>query len=148
MTADACCDPRSIDSFIRPRNGVRGRKVPRETVEALLTDDARRRLASGGSFVCLARDCAVVYFGPAGIFEKGDIRTRVGFKETSAPRPVCYCFGHTLESIEEEILRTGRSTVAERIQAEVKAGRCSCEVKNPEGTCCLGNVARAVKGPR
>jgi hypothetical protein len=30
---------------------------------------------------------------------------------------------------------------AEEIDA-VKQGNCACEVKNPSGKCCLGNVAR------
>jgi hypothetical protein len=27
----------------------------------------------------------------------------------------------------------------------VKAGNCACEVKNPSGKCCLGDVMRAAK---
>ena len=49
-----------------------------------------------------------------------------------------------MQSIEEEIRGTGRTTVQERIKMEVKAGTCRCEVENPQGTCCLGDVARAV----
>jgi hypothetical protein len=33
----------------------------------------------------------------------------------------------------------------ERITGEVEAGRCACEVKNPSGACCLGEVNKAVK---
>src|SRR6266481_8503338 len=36
-------------------------------------------------------------------------------------------------------------TVANRIAAEVKAGNCACEVKNPSGKCCLGDVTQAAK---
>jgi mercuric ion transport protein len=32
------------------------------------------------------------------------------------------------------------------ITAEVKAGNCACEVKNPSGKCCLGEIARAAQG--
>jgi hypothetical protein len=31
------------------------------------------------------------------------------------------------------------------ITQEVKAGRCACEVKNPAGSCCLGDVARVLQ---
>jgi hypothetical protein len=58
---------------------------------------------------------------------------------------VCYCFGFTRQDIWDEIRQTGRSTIAERISAEVKAGNCACEVKNPSGKCCLGNVTRTAK---
>jgi hypothetical protein len=27
----------------------------------------------------------------------------------------------------------------------VKAGNCACEVRNPQGSCCLGNVQATVK---
>jgi restriction endonuclease Mrr len=69
----------------------------------------------------------------------------VGLKEAESPIPLCFCFGHTAESAREEIVTTGRSTVAERITTEVQAGNCSCEVKNPSGKCCLGDVKRAIQ---
>jgi hypothetical protein len=28
---------------------------------------------------------------------------------------------------------------------EVKAGNCACEMKNPSGKCCLGDVTRTVR---
>jgi len=61
------------------------------------------------------------------------------------PIPICYCFGHTVASAREEIARTGHSTVVARITAEIPAGHCACEVKNPAGSCCLGDVSRVVK---
>ncbi len=33
-------------------------------------------------------------------------------------------------------------TPAERIKAEVQAGNSACEVRNPSGKCCVGNVTR------
>ena len=60
-------------------------------------------------------------------------------------RLVCYCFGHTVESIREEIDRTGQSTVLPTVAARVKAGDCRCELLNPDGTCCLGELNRVVK---
>ena len=70
---------------------------------------------------------------------------RVGVKETADPIPVCYCFGFTRGDIHDEIAETGGSTIAERISAEVKAGNCACEVKNPSGKCCLGSVTRVTQ---
>ncbi len=45
----------------------------------------------------------------------------------------------------DEIKNTGKSTAVESITKEVKAGNCFCERSNPQGTCCLGNVSKAVK---
>ena len=99
-------------------------------------------------YFCEAADCDVVYFSSdplAPIFHRADLLVRVGAKEAADPIPVCYCFGFTRKDIENEIARTGRSTIPERITAEVKAGNCACEVKNPSGKCCLGNVTRTVQ---
>lgn len=35
-------------------------------------------------------------------------------------------------------------TIPQRITAEVKAGNCACEIRNSQGSCCLGNVTAAV----
>jgi hypothetical protein len=109
-------------------------------------------------YFCEARECDVVYFAldpQAPVFRRADLLVRVGSKEEADPIPVCYCFGFSRKDIENEIVSTGHSTVAERISEEVRQGNCACEVKNPSGKCCLGNVARvsqecirAVRGPR
>ncbi len=129
-----------------PMCQARGRAVPDETPVALLRDSARDRLGPGPHHYCRTPTCLVVYFSAAGqVFVKDDLRVRVGGKETAPPIPLCYCFGHTVETIEDEIQSKGTSTVLERIRAEVKAGTCRCERENPQGSCCLGDVARTVK---
>jgi hypothetical protein len=47
--------------------------------------------------------------------------------------------------VREEIAASGKSTVVERIASEMKAGLCACEIRNPQGSCCLGNVKAVVK---
>ena len=140
-----------------PANGARSKQVNLLTVRSLV-----RRLPlhmpATQYYFCEAYDCDVVYFAvdpQAPIFRRDDLLVRVGAKEEADPIPVCYCFGFTRKDIENEIAATGRSTVADRITVEVKAGNCACEVKNPSGKCCLGNVARvsqecmqAVRGPQ
>lgn len=44
-----------------------------------------------------------------------------------------------------EIRATGQCTVPGRIAAEMKADRCACEIRNPQGSCCFANVTAAVK---
>ena len=70
---------------------------------------------------------------------------RVGLKEERDSIPVCYCFGVERQDIADEVQRTGRSAIVERIKGEVKAGNCVCEVKNPSGKCSLGDVSRAMQ---
>lgn len=130
-----------------PVNGTRSKRVDMLTVKSLV----RRlsfRMPPTQYYFCDAGGCDVVYFPldqEAPVYRRDDLLVRVGRKETSDPIPVCYCFGVTRQNIWDEIRRTGKSTVAERINAEVKAGHCACEVKNPSGRCCLGNVTLAVR---
>jgi bacterioferritin-associated ferredoxin len=87
-----------------------------------------------------------VYYAADGTeFEKNHVRVRVGLKETEDPVTVCYCFGVTERMIREDVQRTGRSSASARIRAEVNAGNCRCEVENPSGRCCLGEVIQAEK---
>ena len=58
---------------------------------------------------------------------------------------MCYCFGESEASIAAEIDLTGRSLAVQRIRDHITAGRCACEVRNPRGTCCLGDVIAAAK---
>jgi hypothetical protein len=79
------------------------------------------------------------------MLRKADVRVRVGLKETEDPVPVCYCFGFTEKMIFDEVRATGKSTVPQRITTEIKASHCACEIRNPQGSCCLGNVTAAIK---
>lgn len=130
-----------------PVNGACSKQVDLLTVRSLV-----RQLPLGmqntAYYFCEAADCDVVYFAfdaQAPTFRRSDLLVRVGSKETADPIPVCYCFGFTRKDIQKEITETGDSTVANRISAEVKAGNCACEVKNPAGKCCLGDVIRIAK---
>ncbi len=95
---------------------------------------------------CRTATCEVVYFNGDGIvLTKADVRQRIGLKETEDPVPICYCFGFTEKMAIEELRATGKCTIPQRITAEVKAGNCACEIRNPQGSCCLGNINAAVK---
>jgi len=126
--------------------GKRGKPVPLVTLRSLVLLEHAAVVEDREWFFCSLPDCEVVYFTHDGqTLEKNALKIRVGLKERGAPRPVCYCFGHTVESIREEIEKTGRTTVVASIRKKVEAGECSCEVLNPKGTCCLGDVNKVVK---
>jgi hypothetical protein len=74
-----------------------------------------------------------------------EIKVRVGIKENDNPIPLCYCFGYTREHVRTDIERGGSTGIPERIKAEIQGGFCACEVKNPSGDCCLGNVMKAIQ---
>ncbi len=130
-----------------PVTGARSKQVDILTVKSLVRH-VPLRMPRAQYYFCEAPDCDVVYFASnpqEPIFHRADLLVRVGVKETEDPIPVCYCFGFMQKDIEDEVGRTGRSTIPERIKTEVKAGNCACEVKNPSGKCCLGNVTKAVQ---
>jgi len=149
--AASCCElhpPVTCGPTKCPACGALGKPVKRLTVGALLKPEARVRIPMQDEFCfCRTTTCEVVYFRPNEIlFRKDDLYVPVGLKEQANPNaPVCYCFGWTPQKIVGEIETTGKSTAIDRIKAQVKAGNCYCEVTNPQGACCLGNVAQAVK---
>ena len=143
-----------MDCCARTRTGGRqacpackqvGRRVGDETIRAMLDPAQAERLLSVERRFCRTPSCEVLYYGPHGsIARKQDARVRVGLKETRDPIPLCYCFGFDRADVEREIAGTGGCTIPERISAEIRAGRCACEIKNPSGQCCLGEVRAAV----
>src|SRR5216683_4939613 len=146
-----CCSVRDSSNapavMACPVSGTRSKQVDMLTVKSLV-----RQLPLGMPntqyYFCESSDCAVVYFAldaEAPRFRREDLVVRVGAKEKADPIPICYCFGFTRQDIWDEIRSTGKSTVAKRITAEVEAGRCACEIKNPSGKCCLGDVTRAAR---
>ena len=151
MVIDCCAVlPVTVEKQTRglvcPRCGRIGKSVNRMTVEALLKPEFRERVDGVPYGFCETPDCPVVYFARNRVtFMNDQIRVRVGLKEIEDPILVCYCFGITERMIQEEIKRTGHSTASSRIRAEVKAETCRCEVENPSGRCCLGDVAQAEK---
>lgn len=130
-----------------PECGSRSKQVETLTVKSLVRQ-LPFRMVPAQYYFCEAPTCDLVYFASnaeAPSFHRDDLRVRVGVKEETDPIPVCYCFGVSRQDISDEIREKGKSSVAERIKAEVKAGNCACEVKNPSGKCCLGSVTHAVR---
>ena len=58
---------------------------------------------------------------------------------------ICYCFGENEADISAEVEQTGRYNAVERVRVHIASGRCACDVRNPKGACCLGDVTQAVK---
>jgi Zinc binding domain len=116
------------------------------TVKALLTEDALTRLTTVRHGFCPDPTCDIVYFSVNGdTYTKSDIRVPVWQKESIGTRTLCYCFGENELGIYQEVEMTAHSRAVERVRAHIEAGRCACEVRNPCGACCLGDVGAAVK---
>jgi hypothetical protein len=127
-----CCQREGKFDGTCPRCGSAGRSIQLITVKSLLTARALERLILKEHRFCATPDCEVVYFSEEALFERQDVRVPVFQKEPSGRRLVCYCFDVSEADAD--------ATAESRIRAHVQAGRCACELRNPEGRCCLGNL--------
>jgi Zinc binding domain len=143
-----CCDSPVAEPGARACATCAGRGSPiqLQTVKALLTEVALRRLQLTHYRFCANAACETVYFGDAGDqFGTGDIRVPVWQKQPGDGRLLCYCFGETEPGIRRELLEHGRTDVVARIREHIAAQRCACDIRNPRGACCLGDVMAAVQ---
>ncbi len=134
-----------------PACSTKGRKVEPLTVRALVQHELVSQVRDAPYRFCESPACDVVYFSekdPGHRFVRSELRVRVGQKEIEPPVQVCYCFDWTTDDIERELRLTGSTTIPDRIKQKIQQGFCHCETMNPQGTCCLGNVNRAVKEVR
>lgn len=142
---DTCCDSPPEPGRGCPECGAPARTVDLLTVKAMLLPGGLATLSDRELRFCAAPGCPVVYFGSSDRFGTDQLGVAVFQKEAPGARTVCYCFAIGEEDIADEIATTGCSTVTERVSGLVKAGRCACEIKNPQGSCCLANVASVAR---
>ena len=128
-------------------NGQTCKPVGRLTLESLLRAEAKASMKTQPYYFCDAPDCDTVYVSALGdhLITKDQFNVRVGIKETEDPIPLCYCFAFDRKAVREDIRSKSATDIPRIITERVKAGECRCEVTNPSGTCCLGNVYRSVK---
>lgn len=128
-------------------NGQKMKPVSRKTIESLLKPEAKESLTPQPYYFGNAPDCDTVYVSALGdhIVSKDMLTVRVGIKETDDPVPLCYCFDYEQKDVRDDIRRTGKTDIQKKIAERVRAGDCRCEETNPNGGCCMGNVARAIK---
>ncbi len=157
MTDLCCCPPEAgnavceapAQAFPRPPRVAnacpmcreKGKPVQGQTVKALLSVSLRA-VQDVEYLFCKTRTCPVVYFSPDGkqTFTVEQVRELVYQKEPETEAVfVCYCFGHTLGEVWAMSVEDHAAMLAD-INAGIKAGQCACDLRNPQGSCCLGNV--------
>ena len=130
-----------------PSCGQKGKKVDTQTVKSLLAISLEEVNESVVYRFCKTADCPITYFGgESSSFTESQLRENVHQKHPhDADVLVCYCYQHTPGSIRSEIALNGQTDVVARVTAGTKAGTCACDIRNPQGSCCLGNVSKVVK---
>jgi len=128
-----------------PQCGQVGKAVSLLTLKHQVQAPNLAAVESGEFAFCRSPECPVVYFNNSGtVLNLADVRQRPTTKGGDNPQ-LCYCFGFDTAMVQAEIRATGGCTIPQRIAAEMKADRCACEIRNPQGSCCMTNVRFAVK---
>jgi hypothetical protein len=144
----ATCDSRGSDTVSScPVCLKTGKSLDSLTLKALLNVPLTEIHRVEYRF-CGTPDCPVVYYSQDGIqsFLEVDLRERVYQKHVAEDDVfICYCFRHTTGSIKEEYVNNQAGTVVAMINAGIQAGQCACDIRNPQGSCCLGNVRLFVR---
>lgn len=137
----SCCDTSTTAATVGgdcSSCGAKGVRVDVITAKALMTGPALRRGIPQAPRFCASATCSVVYFDDTSErrVEESELTVPVYAKHPQRPdMPVCYCFGYSVADV-----KSGR--ISQAVRAEVEAGHCACEVKNPRGVCCLGDIIR------
>jgi copper chaperone CopZ len=137
----------TMTTALCPSSGTKGKRVGPVTLHALVRDEFQGQIADDTDYYfCDAKGCGVVYFTTdSRTITKPQLKVEVGVKEAAGQRPLCYCFGHSIGTIKEELRTKGRTNALEDIRRKMKAPGCTCAVTNPSGACCLGTVGRGIE---
>ena len=162
MTESCCCPPEAGNTVCElpvenlrpparkaktcPQCGKIGKPIQGQTIKSHVSVSLRQ-VQDVQYFFCATETCPVVYFSDNGqqTFSVDDIREQVYQKEPEAEDVfICYCFRHRvgelrLASTEE------RLSIMDNINSGIDTGQCACDLRNPQGSCCLGNVRGMIK---
>ena len=135
--------PRAVNAC--PECGQTGKPVGGQTVNAMLSVSLRRVQDTKYLF-CRTQTCPVVYFSEnKQTFTVEQVRERVYQKEPEVEDIfVCYCFRHTVGDL-RSASPEDRTAIVDDINTGINAGQCACDLRNPQGSCCLGNVRSVIK---
>lgn len=140
--AETCCDPNTTVARAQsqcPGCGQRGEPVAIATVQAQVAISLRE-LAAGSYRFCATRRCPIVYFAAEEEAVRHEqLRERVFQKEPAGDVLVCYCFRYSVSALQHSE-PTQRAAILADIVAGTRQVQCACELRNPQGRCCLGNV--------
>lgn len=136
-----------------PGCGQAGSKVGPITIRSIVKKEHHGKLGNlEGLRFSETRDCPLVYYrNDAGLYVTTDeVTKRVGYKEASGDRTICYCLKVSEEKILREIVDESCCTTMEDVREYTRAntGK-ACEITNPKGVCCdvdvLGLVQKGLR---
>lgn len=144
-----CCAP---SSYVEPANincpscGEKGKCVPIITLKSLLAASSLETIEPDNTYAfCPISSCNTVYFSGTHSqkYEEDALKVPVFQKNLSMDVPICYCFDWTRDRLVQAV--SDNHDPIDHIKGHVQSNRCGCEVNNPQGACCLGNVITFVR---
>lgn len=148
--AEACCSSAeqpgvSSAPLVCPGCGQCGRQITLTTVQVQVAISLRALTARSYQF-CATPGCEVVYYAVgAPPVLRDQMREPVFQKDPAADVLVCYCF-RLSRGLLEQGSHAKRTAILAEIVAGTRQGLCACELRNPQGSCCLGNVRGLLRG--
>ncbi|WNS75681.1 (2Fe-2S)-binding protein [Bacillus sp. DTU_2020_1000418_1_SI_GHA_SEK_038] len=129
-----------------PTCNNKAKNVKLITLKSLLKPTALETLnANVNHYFCSSKECDVVYFDADNRkYLTSDIKVATHQKDDHVTTPICYCFDWTKEKIKKHVKQELSLNPIEHIRENIKENRCGCEVNNPQGSCCLGNVTKYI----
>ncbi|MBY3621324.1 (2Fe-2S)-binding protein [Paenibacillus sp. VTT E-133280] len=144
---DSCCQTSTEKPTIPsqcPGCHQKGKSIQTITLKALLQPTALETIHAESTYsFCSNSSCEVVYFSYDQTFDKDMLKVSVFQKDDALDVPVCYCFGWTRERLIKAVQEN--QYPIKHIREQVQANRCGCEINNPQGACCLGNVTTFIR---
>ena len=149
-TMDCCSKVNEVkieSDSVCPICNNKAKNVKTITLKSFLKPTALETLnANVNHYFCSSKECDVVYFDTDNkTYLKSDIQVAVHQKDDDVATPICYCFDWTKEKIEKYVKQDLSPKPIEHIKENIKENRCGCEVNNPQGSCCLGNVTKFIR---
>ena len=129
-----------------PVCGEKSKPVQTQTIKAMLSVSLREVRDTTYLF-CKTETCPVVYFSSDGeqSFTIEQIHEKVYQKHPDLEDTlVCYCFQHNVGEIRTAPFKV-RTAILDDIHHGIRAGQCACDLRNPQGSCCLSNMRGLIK---
>lgn len=148
----SCCSVPQVEKISTdtkcPTCDQEGKQVELLTIRSMTRRDFPHYGELTKGFLCLnPDDSTVYYFSNLGFtISQSDVVTDIGFKTNSNTKTICYCFRHTKQEIIDDYLINNESNIEMDVRKKVKEKLCTCEVSNPKGKCCLGDIRTVIKG--
>lgn len=95
---------------------------------------------------CLSSACPIAYYGASTTILVTEVSATAHHKARAPDPLICFCFEYRISALERSMLGPDSvNPIVLEIQSRCREGLGQCQIKNPEGRCCLRNIAQVLK---